>query len=120
MRAEPYTSSAVKIQYQPVTQNKWKVESNKKGRDGSCLAPEPTEEVRRTVNGVKAVRLRRAHRSMTAFKTSQRRKIHKLLLSQTKNAMKKKLIKLKKKKSTPQVNNSFSISNIFICFALLL
>ena len=108
MRAEPYTSSAVKIQYQPVTQNKWKVESTtKKGRDGSCLAPEPTEEVRRTVNGVKAVRLRQAHRSMTAFKASQRSKMHKLLLSQTKNAMKKKLIKLKKKKSTPQVNYSF-------------
>ncbi len=110
MRAEQHTPPAVQIQLQPVKQNNWRVESNQEGRDGSSLAPEPTEEVRRTVKGVKPVSLRVARRSVTAFKASQRLKLRKLLLSQVKNAMKTKLIKLKMNKSKPQqVNYSFSI-----------
>ena len=130
MRAEQHAPPAVQIQLQPVKQNNWRVESNQEGRDGSSLAPEPTEEVRRTVKGVKPVSLRVACRSVTAFKASQRLKLRKLLLSQikirkllltqVKNAMKTKLIKLKMNKPKPQqVNYSFSIlfSNLF-CYLL--
>jgi len=77
------------------------VECKEKGSDGFRLGPKPTE------NGVKPVLLRLPHRSMTALlKTSQRRKMHKLLLSQALIAMQNKLIKLKENKSKPQVNYS--------------
>jgi len=67
------------------------VESIKKGRGGSGLAPKPT----------RVVKASKLARFITAFKSFPRRKQHELLISQAKAAM-------KTKKPKPKVNDLFS------------
>jgi len=91
MRAESLILLVEQVHLQPVTINKWRVESYQ-ARNVRYLAPRPSEVQRRTRK-----RLKLSEHSMTAFKASQRRKSHAKIIKK-----KKKMLKLKKEK--PQVS----------------
>ena len=117
MRIKPPVPPTENVPSQREIQKKCRVESLQapKARDGSYRISNSAM----VVTPSKSARPRLAQHSTPAFKTFQRRKQHGLVLRQVLLTAMKKMDRLKKKKSKPQVSLSVVILPCILFFKLL-